>query len=118
MKEEGFKGTWPEFLKRQEEAMKGIDRNRVVEDGIGAKRIALNLEGGSVTPREEITVTDSDWDLGPYLPVDFEVTSWDGHLSLSEVNPFLPGNHRHKLRTDSDVLLHPLAVWAVYEFPA
>jgi len=72
MKEEGFNGTWPEFLKRQEEAMKGIDRNRVVEDGIGARRIALNLQAR----REDITVADSDWDLGPYIPVDFEVTPW------------------------------------------
>jgi len=82
MKDEKFKGTWKEFLKKQKEELEKIDKSKIVEDARKVKKNNQKLKPiakKNKTSNQEVQlndITESDWDLGSYLPVGYELTPW------------------------------------------
>lgn len=82
MEDQGYEGSWEEFIKRQEKALEGIDKYQVVEDAKKVKKskmLPLQMFKQQRSQRASFAlgeVKNSDWDLGGYCPVDYELTPW------------------------------------------
>jgi hypothetical protein len=82
MEKENFKGTWKEFVEKQKGELEKIDKSKIVDDAKKAKKNKLELRpkvkqnGNSIRGVQLDAITESDWDLGGYLPIGYELTPW------------------------------------------
>lgn len=82
MKDENFEGSWEDFVKRQKQELEKIDKSKIVKDAKNIKRNNVEIKqqpqaDKSVIREAQLDANiESDWDLGGYLPVGYELTPW------------------------------------------
>ena len=88
MEEDGYEGSWDDYVKKQEEALAKITNKDVVKDAQEAVSNLHALPASDDRPKmfakyynnnyvNRLMTFNSGWDLGGYMPIDFEVTPWE-----------------------------------------
>jgi hypothetical protein len=87
MKEDGFNGSWDDYVKAQKAALDKCNPKDIVEEANSTHNSLVLMRSDTDRPKmfgglladaqaNNYSVGGSSWDLGGYTPADFRVTPW------------------------------------------